>query len=201
MSVKVTVVPAEFTLVQYEAASIAEVAADVAETIGFPDGTEVRVEVDETSPLGKTEVVAIDPVTVAIESGAFEDAKRPRHLSEKSVRSVLGRLLFRAHDRLDPSFAEAPPDEDIALREHVAWDTYAVGRCERLGWRVQKERRRYHFRIRHGFTDVADRVFDGLWTADGLTWADIQAASAEATAAKPPAPKKAKAKAGQGRTA
>jgi hypothetical protein len=175
VSVKVTVVPAEFTLVQYEAAEIAEVAADVADTIGFPDGTEVRVEVDETSPLGKTEVVAIDPVTVAIESGAFEDAKRPRHLSERSVRSVLGRLLFRAHDRLAPSFAEAPPDADLPLRAHVAWDVYAVGRCERLGWPVQKERRRYHFRIRHGFTDVADEAFDRLWTADGLTWADLQA--------------------------
>jgi len=183
VSVKVTVVPAEFTLVQYEAAEIAEVAADVADTIGFPDGTEVRVEVDETSPLGKTEVVAIDPVTVAIESGAFEDAKRPRHLSERSVRSVLGRLLFRARDRLDPSFAEAPPDDDLPLREHVAWDVYAVGRCERLGWRVQKERRRYNFRIRHGFTDVADQAFDRLWAADGLTWADLKAVCDETEAA------------------
>src|SRR5438552_464571 len=140
-------------------------------------------EVDETSPLGKTEVLAIDPVTVAIESGAFEDAKRPRHLSERSVRSVLGRLLFRAHDRLDPSFAEAPPDADLPLREHVAWDVYAVGRCERLGWRVQKERRRYHFRIRHGFTDVADEAFDRLWAAEGLTWADLRAVCDETEAA------------------
>jgi hypothetical protein len=183
VSVKITVLPAEFTLVQYEAAEIADVAADVADKIGFPDGTEVRVEVDEQSPLGKTEVLGIDPVTVAVESGAFEDAKRPRHLSERSVRSVLGRLLFRAHDRLDPSFAEAPPDEDLPLREHVAWDVYAVGRCERLGWRVQKERRRYHFRIRHGFTDVADAAFDRLWAADALTWADLQAVCNETEAA------------------
>ena len=183
MSVKITIVPAEFTLVQFEPASIADVAAEVADTIGFPDGSEVRVEVDETSPLGKTEVVSIDPVTVAIESGAFEDAKRPRHLSERSVRSVLGRLLFRAHDRLDPSFADARPDPDLPLREHVAWDVYAVGRCERLGWRVQKERRRYHFRIRHGFTDVADEAFDRLWAAEGLTWADLRAVCDETEAA------------------
>ena len=183
MSVKITIVPAEFTLVKFEPASIADIAAEVADTIGFPDGSEVRVEVDETSPLGKTEVVSIDPVTVAIESGAFEDAKRPRHLSERSVRSVLGRLLFRAHDRLDPSFAEAPPDADLPLREHVAWDVYAVGRCERLGWRVQRERRRYHFRIRHGFTDVADEAFDRLWAAEGLTWADLRAVCDETEAA------------------
>jgi hypothetical protein len=183
VSVKITVVPEEFTLVQFEADRIAEVAAEVAERIGFPDGTEVRVEVDQESPLGKTEVTGIDPVTVVIESGAFEDAKRPRHLSERSVRSVLGRLLFRARDRLDPSFADAPPDDDLPLREHVAWDVYAVGRCERLGWRVQKERRRYHFRIRHGFTDVADEAFDRLWAAEGLTWADLQAVCNETEAA------------------
>ena len=183
MSVRITVVPEAFTLVKFEAPHIAEVAADVADRIGFPEGTEVRVEVDEQSPLGKTEVVAIDPVTVAVESGAFEDAKRPRHLSEQSVRSVLGRLLFRARDRLAPSFAEAPPDADLPLRLHVAWDVYAVGRCERLGWRAQKERRRYHFRIRHGFTDVADQAFDRLWTADDLTWADLQAVCEETEAA------------------
>jgi hypothetical protein len=183
VSVHVTVVPEQFTLVQFEAARIAEVAAEVADKIGFPDGTEVRVEVDEQSPLGKTEVVAIDPVTVAIESGAFEDAKRPRHLSERSVRSVLGRLLLRARDRLTPSFAEAPKDADLPLRLHVAWDVYAVGRCERLGWRVQKERRRYHFRIRHGFTDVADEAFDRLWAADDLTWADLQGVCDETEAA------------------
>ena len=183
MSVRITVVPEAFTLVKFEAPHIAEVAADVADRIGFPEGTEVRVEVDEQSPLGKTEVVAIDPVTVAVESGAFEDAKRPRHLSEQSVRSVLGRLLFRARDRLAPSFAEAPPDADLPLRLHVAWDVYAVGRCERLGWRAQKERRRYHFRIRHGFTDVADQAFDRLWTADDLTWADLQAVCEETAAA------------------
>ena len=183
MSVQITVVPEEFTLVQFEATRIAEVAADVAGRIGFPDGTAVRIEIDEQSPLGSTELLAIDPVTLAVESGAFEDAKRPRHLSEQSVRSVLGRLLFRAHDRLDPSFGEPPPDDELPLREHVAWDVYAVGRCERLGWRVQKERRRYHFRIRHGFTDVADEAFDRLWATDGLTWADLQAVCDETEAA------------------
>jgi hypothetical protein len=185
MTPRITVVPEQFTLVHFDAARIAELAAEVAATVGIPDGLEVRVEVDEQSPLGKTAVLGVDPVTVSVESGAFEDAKRPRHLSEQSVRGVLGRLLFRPRDRLDPAFGEAPPDEDLTLRQYVAWDVYAVGRCQRAGLRAQKERRRYHFRIRHGFTDVADEAFDRLWTGDGLTWADLSAAC-DATAAADP---------------
>jgi len=181
----ITVVPPEFTLVHFDAARIAELAADVARVVGIPDDVEVRIEVDEQSPLGKTQVVGVDPVTVAVESGAFEDAKRPRHLSDQSVRGVLGRLLFRARDRLDPAFGDAPADTELSLREYVAWDVYAVGRCERAGLRAQKERRRYHFRIRHGFTDVADETFDRLWAADGLTWADLRAACERTEAADP----------------
>jgi hypothetical protein len=176
VSVSVTVVPESFTLIQFESGRIAELTQEVADQVGLPDGTEVRVEVDEQSPLGKTQVASLEPITLTVESGAFEDAKRPRHLSEKSVRSVVGRLLFRARDRLDPSFADAPTDVDMPLRLHTAWDVYAVGRCARLGLGVQKERRRYHFRIRHGFTDVADETFDRLWNADGLTFADLEAA-------------------------
>ena len=181
-SVRITVVPEDFTLIQFESTRIAELTAEVADKIGFPEGTEVRVEVDEHSPLGKSEVVALDPVTLVVESGAFEDAKHPRHLSDQSVRSVVGRLLFRARDRLDPSFAEAPRDGEMPMRLHAAWDVYAVGRCARLGLRAQKERRRYHFRIRHGFTDVADEAFDRLWDADGLSWADLEAVCAETQA-------------------
>jgi hypothetical protein len=128
-------------------------------------------------------VVAIDPVTLLVESGAFEDAKHPRHLSDRGVRSVVGRLLFRARDRLDPSFAQAPRDGEMPLRLHAAWDVYAVGRCARLGLRTQKERRRYHFRIRHGFTDAADEAFDRLWDAEGLGWADLEAVCEETRAA------------------
>ena len=172
MSVKITVVPAEFTLVQYEAAEIADVAADVAEKIGFPDGTEVRVEVDEHSPLGKTEVVAIDPVTVAVESGAFEDAKRPRHLSERSVRSVArpAAVLAPTTGSTRRSRMCLPMTTcRCASTWHGTSTRSAVASAS--GGACQKERRRYHFRIRHGFTDVADAAFDRLWAADGLTWA------------------------------
>ena len=38
-----------------------------------------------------------------------------------------------------------------------------------------------------GFNDTVDRVFDRLWNGDGLTWADIQAASDEAKGSTVPA--------------
>ena len=64
----------------------------------------------------------------------------------------------------------------------------AVGRSERLGYNPSRQRRLYHFRNRHGFSDVADAVFDRLWSADGLSWADLQAACAETAAGREPAP-------------
>src|SRR5437588_616651 len=156
---------------------------------------------DEKTPLGSSAVVSLDPITITVESGGFEDAKRLRHLSRESVEGVIGRHLMRTKDRLNPGFGEPPADDDIPIEQYVAWDIYAVGRLERLGFPSQRERRRYHFRIRHGFTDVADRVFDRLWAGENLMWADLQAASAEAMAAKPAPPGKARAKAAQGRSA
>jgi hypothetical protein len=49
---------------------------------------------------------------------------------------------------------------------------------------VQEQRRRYHFRNRHGFTDVADAMFERLWNGDGLTWAEIEAACSATEAAR-----------------
>jgi hypothetical protein len=183
----VTVTPEEFTLVFFDGARISELAAQVADQVGLPADAEVRVEVDENEPLGKTSVASLDPITVTVEGGAFEDAKRPRHMSEKSVVDVLGRLLFRAKDRLDPGFADAPPDRELDLQQHTAWETYCVGRCARAGMSPAKARRLYHFRNRHGFTDVADAVFERLWNAESLTWADLEAACAETAAARQPA--------------
>ena len=60
-----------------------------------------------------------------------------------------------------------------------------MGRIGRLGHRVQRQRRLYHFRNRHGFTDAADAAFDRLWSGEGLTWADIVALSDGARAAIP----------------
>jgi hypothetical protein len=196
----VTVSPEEFALVKYDAAEIASIVGQLADKVGLGDRA-IHIEVDEKTPLGSSAVVSLDPISITVESGGFEDAKRLRHLSRESVEGVVGRHLMRTRDRLDPNFGDPPADDDLPIELYTAWDIYAVGRLERLGYPSQPERRRYHFRIRHGFTDVADRVFDRLWAGDDLTWADIQAASAEAMAAKPAAPAKTRAKAGQGRSA
>ena len=181
---KVAVTPEQFSFVSFDAGRVGELTATIADKVGLPADTEIRIDIDESSPLGRTRLESLDPITISVEGGAFEDAKRPRQLSDKSVIDVIGRLLFRAKDRLDPSFAGAPADGDLTLQQHTAWDTYAVGRCERAGWAPQKKRRLYHFRNRHGFTDVADGVFERLWSAEGLTWSDIDAACAETDAAR-----------------
>jgi hypothetical protein len=185
---RVTVQPQAFTMVAFDAGLIAALATEVAEAIGLPGDVEVAIEVDETSPLGHTStVIGRQRVEILAESGAFEDPKRIRQLSEPGTRVTLARLLFRARDRLDPGFGQPPADADLTLEQHAAWDVYAVGRYARLSGAAglamgQQSRRRYHFRIRHGFNDVADRVFDRLWETDDLTWADLLAACAETRA-------------------
>jgi hypothetical protein len=181
---RVTVSPESFSLVLFDAATIARVAADVAARVGFPDDEELRVEVDERTPLGRVLVASLRPVTISVESGAFEDPKRPRQLSERRVAEVVGRLLLRVLDRRSPAWEEAPPDDALTLAQQVAWDAYCVGRLERLGVAVQKERRRYHFRNRHGFTDVADEAFERLWSATEVGWADIVEVCATTAAAR-----------------
>ena len=196
---KVSVSPEKFQLVEFDAAEIAGIVEELADRLGLGD-REIRIEVDERTPLGSSAVVSLDPITVTAESGAFEDAKQIRHLSRESIEGVMGRHLMRARDRLDPAFGNPPPDDELSIALHASWDTYAVGRLARLGYPSQEGRRRYHFRIRHGFTDTADRVFDRLWLADGLSWDEIVAASEEALAAKPQEPKRPKrAAAGRGR--
>jgi hypothetical protein len=183
---RVTVTPAAFTMVAFDAGRISALAAEVAERVGLPEDVELDVEVDETTPLGHTRAVVDGRrVRVLAESGAFEDPKRLRQFSEPGTRSVLGRVLYRARDRLDPAFGQPPADADLTLDQAAAWDVYAVGRYARLdGRKGPSARRRYQFRLRHGFSDVADRVFDQLWTASGLTWSDLEAACAETAVAR-----------------
>jgi len=176
---KIVVSPERFSLVFFDAERIAELTGQVADKIGLPDDLELRIEVDERMPLGRTKISSLDPVTLSVEGGAFEDAKRPRHLSDRSVQDVLGRMLLRVKDRLDPNFENAPADENLSLQQLVAWTVYSEGRCERLGLPTQKQRWLYHFRSRHGFSDVADAAFDRLWNANALTWSDIDLICAE----------------------
>lgn len=184
---RVTVVPEQFTMVEFDAGEIARLAGEVADQVGLPGDFPINVEVDETNPFGHVVTeLSRDAATIRVLSGSFEDAKRPAQVSEEGTRLVLGRVLFRVKDRLDPAFGDPPPDVALSYEQHTAWDTYALGRYERLGHDAQKPRRRYHFRVRHGFSDQVDRIFERLWASDGLTWADLEAAGAETAAARAP---------------
>jgi hypothetical protein len=169
--VAVVVSPAEFHLVLYEAPAIEAVATELLDRLGMGD-VDVRIEVDEASPIARCSAVPGDPVVVRAESGAFEDLKRPRRLSDLNTATALARALLRVRDRGD-SFADAPADTDLTLAQVAAWDTYSIGRFARLGYHVHQPRWRYNFRNRHGFSDVADQAFDRLWSAEGLTWAEL----------------------------
>ncbi|MBK9180236.1 MAG: hypothetical protein IPM45_11865 [Acidimicrobiales bacterium] len=181
----VTVTPASFTMVLFDADRIRELATRLQAELGMGD-TDVEVVVDEATPLTRAHVASADPAQVVIESGAIEDPKRPRQLSDERAVDVIGRLLLRVRDRRERGFADAPPDGELTPAEAAAWTAYAEGRLERLGHPAQQQRWRYHFRNRHGFTDAADAAFDRLWAADTLTWAELSALSAEAAAAAVP---------------
>ena len=178
---RVKVVPQEFHYVSYDAGRIGEIASTVAEGVGFGADDEITIEVDERTFFGRSRVLSLDPLHVQFESGAFEDAKKPRHLSEAGTTESLGVVLFRAFDRRRPEFVDAPPDEELNLAQRVAWDAWSAGRCANWGWEVSKPRRHYHFRARHGFSDAADAAFERLWTSDSLTWAELNSLSAGLT--------------------
>jgi hypothetical protein len=179
----VEVRPEEFSMVLFEADEIRAIVEKVSGQIGLSSDLAITVELDETTPMGRSILRSVDPVVLALESGALEDPKRPRQLDPDGATDVLGRLLFEVHDRLDPAFGDPPGEDELTLPQSVAWQVFCVGRLGRLGHRVQRQRRLYQFRNRHGFTDAADDAFERLWTADHLTWADIATISDEARAA------------------
>jgi len=180
--VVVTVTPDHFSMVDYDPSALAAVAERLAREAGLPDELPITVVVDERTPMGRVQVTSLDPLQVEVESGAFEDPKHIRQLSEARVVDVLGLHFFQTRDRLDPGFGGPELDEELTTPQRVAWDTYAMGRVERLGYPAQRQRRLYHFRNRHGFTDAADAAFDRLWSASGLTWSDLTAISDGAAA-------------------
>jgi hypothetical protein len=186
---QVSVRPEVFSLVQFDAGRIRELVGEVARQLDLPADVDIHLQVDEATPFGQTStVVRGRRVEIAVESGAFEDPKHLRHLSEGGTRLVLGRLLFRVLDRLDAGFGSPPPDPELTLEQHAAWDVYSVGRyARRAGIDGGQARRRYAFRLRHGFTDVADRAFERLWYGSGLTWADLDAIGEVTRAARHPA--------------
>ena len=184
---KVSVEPTEFHYVNFDAAQIVTLIEGVADLVGIAPDAQVEVKIDESTPLGRALVSSVDPIVIDVEGGAFESPKAPRQMSERSVRDVMARLLFKVQDRLSGRFANAPAEGEVPLPQVVAWDVYAVGRAARAGIEVSKSRRLYHFRNRHGFNDVADAAFETLWNASDMTWDELNALVEDVAAAKTPA--------------
>lgn len=181
---KVTVTPETFTMVNYDAGEIRSAIEELADRVGVPADAEVVVDIEEKTPLGRSRLTSTSPITISIEGGAIEEPTRLRHWSRRNTELVAGRLLLRANDRLGSGFEGAPGEDELTVAQQAAWDAYSFGRLQRLGYDGRKPRAIYHFRNRHGFNDAADAVFERLWNAEQLTWADLAAACDETAAAK-----------------
>jgi hypothetical protein len=180
----VTVTPETFAFVEFDAAEITAIVEKLIPDVGLGVGTDIALHVDEKVPMGRADIVSLDPIALEVEGGALENPKVPRHLSVDGASDVLGRLLLRVRDHLDAGFGAPTLGTEIELRHKVAWDVYCVARLTRKGYRAQKQRRLYSFRNRHGFTDSADAAFEKIWTQDDLMWVDLQRISDEAHAAR-----------------
>jgi hypothetical protein len=172
----VTVAPQEFRFVHFDAELVRRIADDMVRLVGID--RPVHIDIDETTPLSRMTVDIGDEIVLHVESGAFEDTRRPRHQSEAATAANIGRCLLKARDRLSGGFGEAPPDDQLSLGQAASWDTYCAGRLSRLGLTVNEQRWRYNFRNRHGFTDAADAAFERIWAADGLTWGELESITA-----------------------
>ena len=179
----ITVAPQTFRFVKFDSAVVTRLAEELAGALDMRQP--LHIDIDETTPLGRVSASfgtgPDDTINIKVESGAFEDSKRPREQSEVATSVNLGRILLRVRDRLHGGFGEAPADEDLALRQMAAWETYCAGRLSRLGLTVNQQRWIYNFRNRHGFTDAADAAFEAIWSADALTWGELEAISTAAT--------------------
>ncbi len=183
---RVTVSPDPFTLIEYDAAEIAGIVEDAAALVDFPPDVQISLEVDEElfAPLtGKMADVVDREARLWISGANFEDTRRPRHFAPDQARVDLAQMLLRVKDRLSEDFAAAPTDAELSRAERVAWDVYAIGRTERLGLPVRRQRELYDFRLQHGFTDIADAAFDRCWTAERMTWAGVREICKETGAA------------------
>ena len=184
MTVRVS--PDPFTLIAYDVAEITAIVEDAAALVGFPSGVDIDLEVDEElfAPLTGHMSDAIDGRAKLWISGAnFEDSRRPRHFSADQARRDVVFMLLRAKDRLSDDFASAPPEAELTRGERAAWDVYAVGRAERLGFAVRRQKQLYDYRLQHGFTDVSDAAFERLWNAQTMTWEGIREVCKETGAA------------------
>ncbi len=191
----ISLTPEAFTLVKYDAAELLAIAEDAASAVGVPDGVTIAIDVDEALPgplIASASEVADGNLSFWFSGGCFEDPKRQSILEPEMSRTELGAAFLRGRDRLDGGFEDAPADGEISERQRAIWDVYAEGRLnQRGGFQINEARRRYTFRLRCGFNDVADAEYDRLWAATALSWAELERIEGRIEAADSrPAPKK-----------
>ena len=145
--------------------------------VGLGEEVEIRIEVDETTPLGRAPTsMSVDPVHIRARVGLV---RGPQEACGGSARSRPP--TSSAATCCGPPTAGAAPsathpsDADLTVPQRTAWEIYAVGRLAAVGYPAQRQRWLYAFRNRHGFTDDADGAFEPLWGGDDLAWADIAA--------------------------
>jgi hypothetical protein len=169
--------PEAFTMVKFDAAELLAIAEDAATAVGVPDDVGIAIEVDEALPHPLVaSLVEINDGSIALwfSGGTFEDPQYQAQLHPLNSKTELAAALLRARDRLDGGFEDAPSDTDLTERQRAIWDVYAEGRVARLGgFTVKEPRRRYTYRLRCGFNDVADAEYERLWVASSLTWAQL----------------------------
>ena len=123
----VTVTPQEFHYVYFDASAIADVATDLLEQLGMAE-RELRIEVDETTPIARISIDVGDPLVVHAESGALEDTRRPRQLSS-TPRRCAPAMIPSSYARSRNS--KPSPSASVAHCEFVQI-AYAPGRAGRI---------------------------------------------------------------------
>lgn len=166
-------------MVEFDGARIREIAESVASKVGLPEEFDLKIEIDETVPLGRIEPIEVSDsgARVKVESGAIEDPKKPRGLSESGTELAFGMLMMRVMDWVNPDFKfDGTVGEQLPVGMSIAWNTYSAGRLSRLGFeRARKARYLYLWRNRHGFNDIADEAFEKIWSGEPQSWPEIVA--------------------------
>ncbi len=183
---ELTLIPAEFTLVKFDADEVRRIIAETMAAVDFPADVDVTVEVDEVlpHPLTASFVDAADGAAqLWFSGGCFESPQRQTGLSVENTRVELGSSLLRAKDRLLGGFENAPADDELDDRQRGVWEAYAEGRLATLGFPVRVQRRRYTFRLYCGFNDVADAEFERIWQGATLTWDEVATMAEQLAAA------------------
>ena len=181
LTMAISVTPQEYSKVDFDAEEITATAtAALARFASLDPSTDVAIEVDEDAATNRVKIVSLDPVQFSVESGALENYRIPRTLGPAECELAFTRLFLELGDRRSDEFGAPQLDEVLSHAERMAWDVSLFGRASRMGLRVHQPRHRYNFRNRHGFSDLADRTFERLWSSDDLGWLSIKELSAQA---------------------